>query len=445
MTEVLYRPQNPEHSPFKPTGDDESTPDTQTLDELSQGSYYTATITPMSPVPLSELLTHKEQKQRNRQERRAKPGYRRRRIGIAALCLATTFGATYEGFMFDQNTLANMVWGSDKAEFHTLYEHSDGDITPETYVYVIPGTGIKDATPRVAIPLMPSFSAIPNVKYMSLKEGAHPQINDTHAALDQTIDKENPPDRVIFEGMSAGGKESLDLAAYIRDHYPKVDISIILSSSPYDQNSAYQLRGSNNVLPIIADLSAELNLRGGPITRFIGEMYNKRERCWDDDDIFFKQCYETAKQVAHGKLTADSSSTELLEWQVEWTRALSAGRNIDTLKNEEGKGRTSMLYIETTQDTIVDDKQAISKYEADAAENDIPFEVITIDTPHASENANAKTYNKQVIGKYLAEIDAIYAQIDEQNLANKALDSKIDPNQPTASPSPSHVPNIAAR
>jgi len=399
----------------------------------------------MSPVPLSELLTRKEQRQRNRQERRAKPGYRRRKIGVAALCLATSFGLAYEGFMFDQNTLANMVWGSDKAEFHTLYEHSDGDITPETYVYVIPGTGIKDATPRVATPLMPSFSSIPNVKYMSLKEGAHPQINDTHAALDQTIDKENPPDRVIFEGMSAGGKESLDLAAYIRDKYPKVDISIILSSSPYDQDSAYQLRGSNNVLPIIADLSAELNLRGGPITRFIGEMYNKRDRCWGDDDIFFKQCYETAKQVAHGKLTSSSSSTELLEWQVEWTRALSAGRNIDTLKNKEGKGRTSILYIETTEDTIVDDKQAIAKYEADATENDIPFEVISIDTPHASEQANAKIYNKKVIGKYLAEIDAIYAQIDEQNLANKALGEKTSPDQPSASPTPSHIPNIAAR
>lgn len=442
MTEVLYRPQDPEHSSIKSS---EYALNTQALDETPQESQHTATITSMSPVPLSELLTRKEQRQRNRQERRAKPGYRRRKLGVTALCLATSFGLAYEGFMFDQNTLANMVWGSDKAEFHTLYEHSDGDMTPETYVYVIPGTGIKDATPRVATPLMPSFSSIPNVKYMSLKEGAHPQINDTHTALDQTIDKENPPDRVIFEGMSAGGKESLDLAAYIRDKYPKVDISIILSSSPYDQDSAYQLRGSNNVLPIIADLSAELNLRGGPVTRFFGEMYNKRDRCWDDDDIFFRQCYETAKQVAHGKLTSDSSSTELLEWQVEWTRALSAGRNIDTLKNKEGKGRTSMLYIETTEDTIVDDKQAIAKYEADATENDIPFEVIPIDTPHASEQANAKIYNKKVIGRYLAEIDAIYAQIDEQNLANKALNNKIDPGQPSASPAPSHIPNIAAR
>jgi hypothetical protein len=292
---------------------------------------------------------------------------------------------------------------------------------------------------------MPSFSSIPNVKYMSLKEGAHPQINDTHDALDQTIDKDNPPDRIIFEGMSAGGKESLDLAAHLRETYPEVDISIILSSSPYDQDSAYQLRGSNNVLPVIADLSAELNLRGGPITRFFGEMYNKREHCWDNNNIFFKQCYETAKQVAHGKLTSEASSTELLEWQVEWTRTLSAGRNISALKNEEGKGRTSILYIETTEDTTVDDRQAIGKYEADADKNDIPFEVISIDTPHASEQANAKIYNKEVISKYLAEIDAIYAGIDEQNIADKALDSKVKPSQSPSSPTPSHIPNIAAR
>lgn len=441
MTEVLYRPSNPDHSSSKQEGYDAPEPAMQDSEKTRESTRLPA----MSPVPLSELLTKKEQRQRNREERRSKPGYTRRRVGVAALCLATSFGLAYEGFMFDQNTLANMVWGSDEAEFHTLYEHSNGDITPETYVYVIPGTGIKDATPRVATPLMPSFSSIPNVKYMSLKEGAHPQINDTHDALDQTIDKENPPDRVIFEGMSAGGKESLDLAAYIREKYPKVDISIILSSSPYDQDSAYQLRGSNNVLPIIADLSAELNLRGGPITRFFGEMYNKRERCWDDDDIFFKQCYETAKQVARGKLTSESSSTELLEWQVEWTRTLSAGRNIGALKNEEGKGRTSILYIETTKDTTVDDKQAIGKYEADADKNDIPFEVISIDTPHASEQANAEIYNKKVISKYLAEIDTIYAGIDEQNLVNKALDSKIEPSQSPSSPAPSHIPNIAAR
>jgi len=149
--------------------------------------------------------------------------------------------------------------------------------------------------------------------------------------------------------------------------------------------------------------------------------------------------------VARGKLTSDSSSTELLEWQVEWTRTLSAGRNIGALKNEDGKGRTSILYIETTKDTIVDDEQAIGKYEADADKNDIPFEVIAIDTPHASENANAKIYNKKVISKYLAEIDDIYAQIDEQNLVNKALDNKIEPNQVSASPTPSRIPNIAAR
>jgi len=119
------------------------------------------------------------------------------------------------------------------------------------------------------------------------------------------------------------------------------------------------------------------------------------------------------------------------------------------LKNEDGKGRTSILYIETTKDTTVDDKQAIGKYEADADKNDIPFEVISIDAPHASENANAEIYNKKVIGKYLAEIDTIYAQIDEQNLANKALDIKINPNPTpsvaTVSPTPSHIPNIATK
>lgn len=442
MTEVLHRPSNPD-----------SENDTSKKGDSARTQREAAPYS-MSPVPLSELLSRKDQRRRNREERRerrTKPGYTRRRLGIAALCLTTSLGLAYEGFMFDQNTLASAVWGNDKAEFNTLYEHHADDASPETYVYIIPGTGIKDATARVGIPLMPSFATIPNVKEMSLKEGAHPQINDTRDALNRTLDKDSLPKRIILYGMSAGGKESLDLADYIREKYPHIDITDILSSSPYDQNTAYQLRGDHNVLPVIADVSAELNLRGGPITRFVGEMYNKRRHCWDDNDIFFKECYETAKQVAHGKLTSSASSTELLEWQVEWTRALSAGRNIDTLKNKDGVGRTSMLYIETTKDTVVDDKQAIEQYRADAKENNIPFEVISLDVPHASEQANAKLYNEKVIKRYLSEIDDIYAQIDAQNLTNKALENKSAPNVPTptigTSPSPAlnRTSNIAAK
>ena len=164
MTEVLYRPPSPDRS-----SSEQETNETMLAVQNSEAIAQEHKIAAMSPVPLSELLTRKERKRRDRAERRAKPGYARRRIGVTALCLATSFGLAYEGFMFDQNALANMVWGSDKAEFHTLYEHSDNDITPETYVYVIPGTGIKDATPRVATPLMPSFSAIPNVKYIDRK------------------------------------------------------------------------------------------------------------------------------------------------------------------------------------------------------------------------------------------------------------------------------------
>jgi|GEM_PF-1162776 hypothetical protein len=451
MTEVLRRPPITENLPGEWDKKNKGVTDDALFDEYTQSSEEVpAAYTSMSPVPLTELLNRKQRRHRDRlekRERRMRPGATRRRLGVAALCLTTSLGLAYEGFMFDQNTLAKMAWGSNKAEVTTLYEHHEDYLDPETYVYVIPGTGIKDAAPRIANPLEPSFSSIPNVKYMSLKEGTHPQIEDTHSAIISTIDKENPPQRIVLYGMSAGGKESLDLAAFLRDRFPDIDIIVMLSSSPYDQDSAYQLRGPHNVLPMIADLSAELNLRGGPVTRFMVEMYDRRHQCWDDDNIFVSQCIALAKRIAHDKLSSDSSTNELFEWQVEWTRVNSAGRNISVLKNETGRGRTAMLYIETTKDSIVDDKQALAKYKADATKNNIPFDVISLDVTHASEQANAKLYNEKVVKKYLSEIDDIYAQIDAQNLARKELSSKTAPTQlPTVAPGQAEPSaNIASR
>lgn len=369
----------------------------------------------LSPVPLSELLTRREIRTQKREAKYMRPHKLRRRLGVAALCVATTFCGTYEAFMFDQNTLSDMVWGSDKATINTLWDRQENYYDPTTYIYVIPGTGIKDATPTIAKPIEPSFETLPNAKLMALKEGSHPQIEDTFAAIDHTIDMQSPPDRVILYGMSAGGKEALSIAVHVRQTLPHADISIILSSSPYDQDSAYELQGDHNTLPLIADLSDQLGLHGGPVTRLAVEMYNRRDQCVVDGQIDIPKCIKVAKQVTNNKLTDKATSNELFEWQVEWTRVNSAGSDIAALKNVEDGPHTSIMYINTTKDTIVDEDEAIPKFAADAKKNNIPFTIISLDDGHASEYQDPKNYNDKVIKKYLASIDNIYAAIDAKD------------------------------
>lgn len=107
--------------------------------------------TPMPLVPESELfLSRSEEKQQKREAKEFRPGKVHRQIGAAALCLTTFIGATYNAFMYDQTTLAQMAWGNDPATVTTLFDQYQDYTQPETYVYVIPGTGIRDATPNIA-------------------------------------------------------------------------------------------------------------------------------------------------------------------------------------------------------------------------------------------------------------------------------------------------------
>lgn len=380
---------------------------------------------PMPPVPESQLvLSRRERKQQKRETIEFGPGKLYRRVGAVALCLTTLMGGTYKGFMYDQTTLAQMAWGNDPATVHTLLDQYENYTQPETYVYVIPGTGIRDATPTIARPIEASIKSIPNVRLLSLREGSHPQILDTYSAIDATIDRDYPPDRIVVYGMSAGGKEALTIAAHLRETLPKTDLTIVLSSTPYDQDSAYQLRGNHNNLPLIADLSAKLNLRGGPLTRLAIETYNRRDQCQTDGHFDLKRCLDLIPEVAAYKLTPKSTSNELFEWQVAWTRVTSASGDIAKLKNVAGGPFTSILYINTTKDTIVDEKEAIPKFQADAEANNIPFTIMKLDTPHASENKFAKQYNDLVLKQYFGSISAIYAGIyaDEQEI-NQVTDS----------------------
>lgn len=382
----------------------------------------------MPPLPRGGLLSRSERKRLKHEKKDFTPGKIRRSFGVVALCLTTIIGGTYEGFMFDQNNLSELTWGNDKASVSTLWDHHD-NYAPKTYVYVIPGTGIRDATPTIARPIEPSIATIPNSRFMSLREGSHPQIEDTLFAIYKTIDQEHPPDRIILYGMSAGGKEALTIAAQIRQDLPNTDITIVLSSTPYDQESAYQLQGDYNSLPFIVDLSDNLNLHGGPITRLAIEMYDRRDQCKPDGSFDIQVCMALAHRIAEEKLTTKATSNQLYEWQVEWTRVNSASSDIAALKNVPGGPFTSILYINTTKDTIVDEDEAIPQFAADAKENDIPFTIMKLNDPHASEHQYADNYNDLVLKEYFASIGSIYAGIGmRQRVATEAeagWDSKL--------------------
>lgn len=445
MTEVLHHPPKPDllSDEWEDKNTHTATPCDSALGaDLEESSAFD--YPSMPPVDMRQMLTRRERRRQRQHERDFRPHKMRRRLGAAALCISSFVGTAYGAFMYDQTTLANMVWGDQKATIETLWDHQANYFDPETYIYVIPGTGIRSATPTIAKPLEPSFETLPNSKLMSLQEGSHPQIEDTFAAIDGTIDKDNPPDRVILYGMSAGGKEALSLAVHLRQTLPKADLSIILSSTPYDQNSAYELQGSHNTLPLIADLSAQLNMHGGPVTRMVVEMYNRRNQCQTNGNFDLTKCVDIARKVANEKLSSKATSNELFEWQVEWTRINSASSDIAALKNVDNGPDTSILYINTTKDTIVDESEAMPKFEADATKNNIPFTVIKLDGPHASESQFPKNYNNLVLKKYFAAIDGIHARIDEQE--TRAEEAAIPPQvAPTDSSNEEPTTNAAGK
>lgn len=388
---------------------------------------------PMPPPKGDLFLSAHERWQIKNEKKEASTHITAKVICAMGLTATILVGGAYKAFQFDQTVLAQMAWGNDKASVSTIWEHNEhyGTFYPptaeETYIYVIPGTGIRDAAPTIAKPISAAFESIPNAKYMALREGSHPQVEDTYQAVDSTINKMSPPGRIIIYGMSAGGKEALKVASHFRETLPKTDQTVILSSTPYDQDSAYQLRGTNNNLPFIADLSARLKLYGGPTLRFLIEMYNREYQCQDEKDNFsVAECIGLAHRVYEEKLTRNTTSNELFQWQVAWTMANTAGGDISSLKNVTNGPRTALMYINTTQDTIVDEGEAIPKFEADAAKANIPFTIMKLVGPHANEHDNPKPYITNIIKPYLARVDGIYSnitakqQLEEQLAAQQA-------------------------
>ena len=389
--------------------------DRQGIPEVSIADSSLHTLTPLEPVHPHDIPNRYELKQERK--RNNTPEYKRqkriRRLAAAAIGMSTITGAGYDLFMYDQTTLADVVWGDHSAHIETLGTTEQDPAAPETYVYVLPNTGVKDAR-QTAVPIQQSFDAIPNARIMSLTEGAHPQISETFEAVDETIDADNPPERFLLYGTSVGGKEALALANHLRDTSPMADITIVLSSSPYNQESAYALQGDNNQLPFLVDMIAQSNLHGGPMVRILGSIAMQfGERCHDGNGDFNKDmCWQMIEHTIDENTREDTGTTELLQWQVQWTRANTVPQDMHMLRNKTDSPRTNILYINTTQDTIVDENQAIPLYAHDAIENNIPFTVKSIDVPHSTEFLFPERYDKEVLRDYFAQIDDIYDSVD---------------------------------
>ena len=393
------------------------------------------TLTPLEPVHPHDIPNRYELKQERK--RNNAPEHKRqkriRKLATAAIGMGTLVGAGHSAFMYDQNVLADAIWGNNTAYVETLSSTETDPNIPETYIYVLPNTGVKDAR-QTAVPIQRTFETIPNSTLMSLTEGAHPQISETFEAVDETIDYDNPPERFLLYGTSVGGKEALALANHLRDKSPMADITIVLSSSPYNQGSAYALQGENNILPAFADMVAQSNLHGGPVVRILGSIAMQfGERCHEQDGDFNKDmCRQMIANTIDENTREDTGTTELLQWQIQWTRANTVRQDMHSLRNKTDGPRTNILYINTTQDTIVDEDQAIPLYERDAIENNIPFTVKTIDLPHSTEFLFPERYDKEILRDYFAQIDDIYDSVDAR--LGSTIRDQPDPTIGTGKP-----------
>lgn len=400
-----------------------------TADQALHGSLHN--IPNLTPADYPNRYEQKQLRKQEKQQRKHKVA---RKLAAAAVATSVAVGSAHNAFMYDQTVIAEAVWGNDKASVDILADNTERFIKTDTYIYVLPNTGVRDATPT-ALAIKDAFDTLPNSRLMSLTEGAHPQIHDTFNAIDETIDKENPPKHFILYGTSVGGKEALALADHLRGFAPDSDLSIILSSSPYNEQSAFALQGGNNKLPLIADIAARNNLHGGPVARIVAESGMKAgERCVNEYNAFdLESCIAMIKETARENTSEDTGSNELLKWQVEWTRVNSVGQDMFKLRNVKNGPRTDILYINTTQDVIVDEQQAIPLYKADARKNNIPMTVTPIDVPHSTEYLFPEKYNNEVLYDYFARIPNIQENIDTE-LGSTIRNRDPDTNTSTGMP-----------
>lgn len=393
-----------------------------------------AGMLPLLPVDthVAPEATHRAQLSREKADKQAGLW---RRLGNVALAGSVIAGSATMAFHIDQQNLAPAVWGDSQAVVHTLYSSPQLPVQPGTDVVVIPGTGIKDATPNITEPLEPSFRTIPNVTVLSLEEGVHPQIDTTLKVIDRAIETNNPPERVVLYGMSAGGKEALQIAAHLRESLPDTDLVVILSSSPFNKESAFQLQGQYNTDPWLAQVSSRLNVHGGPMLRLGVELYNHRHDYDTNGQFDIGRAIRVGQAIAHNKLSRQATSNDLYIWQAMLTINNTVEGDLSQLANVPGGPRTSLLYIQATFDEIVDENQAIPAYAELAAKYHIPFTVARLNDPHASEYAYADNYNDIVLIPYFRALEQ-----QPYNLADLAIGSAPPPDLAAASPASPTTP-----
>ena len=371
--------------------------------------------------------SHKSLLQREKADRHSRTAYG---IGVAALSMTCLAGSAVRAFEYDQVTLAPIVWGNNAATIHQLSSSASLPHSPGTDVLFIPGTGIKDATYGIADPLLPAFKHLQNVNIAALEEASHPQIERTVEAFMSYIEATNP-ERVFLWGMSAGGKEELLLATELRSARPDIEIVLGLDSTPFNQDSAFQLRGNDN--SAMSELSVAANLYGGPVLRAAIEMNNRKDQYTTaDGGIDYAKLSTVWQAIKREKLSKDATSNELYIWQVMLTIDNFAHDALMSLKNEPGKAQVSMVYFSPTQDGIVDESESVPLYKQAATDAQIPFYVERIDSEHAAEFRHPDLYINAINAFWQRYNDAPSVEdiqalaSDVPKIANKALSKYSD-------------------
>lgn len=182
----------------------------------------------------------------------------------------------------DNEYVAPAVWGSHTASYEQVAANDyafDG-----TGTITIAATGMS-AKRDTAIENAGSIRQVvsddvPNSKLIALELGSRLYMGDIFDGFDGMM-HENNPGKLVFVLPSAAGKYGLDIAAYSSEHYPGTQLTIILIDTPYNQESAYDLR-DNATLRMFADAMHEQERFVGPIGNvafdLLGEETNQKYR-----------------------------------------------------------------------------------------------------------------------------------------------------------------------
>ncbi|MGB4758897.1 MAG: hypothetical protein WBP26_02470 [Candidatus Saccharimonadales bacterium] len=304
----------------------------------------------------------------------------------------------------DHEYIAPVVWGSHTASYEQVAANRyafDG-----TGTITLAATGMsaqRDTAKEIAGSVRPAVSDnIPNSKLMALELGSRLYMRDIFDGFDSMM-AENNPGKLVFVLPSAAGKYGLDIAAYSSEHYPQVQLTIVLIDTPYNQESAFDLR-DNATLRMFADAMHEQERFVGPLGNvafdLLGDETNQKYRDYGCVQYFVAQDsqewrYACPVEPRHvrgeiGRVNRDILSRQGSPIGLRADLAAtvmdnSVPGNLSTIAANTTKP-VILAYIASRRDTVVDVQLSINEFRDAAVKQGFTFLSLNVNATHAGIN-----------------------------------------------------------